>query len=69
MLCYEAACHLLVTGDEQEGFGLGGALGLHLLESQVIVHHLPDLLHLGSEKRKFPHRYSSLFIYFASQTF
>ena len=46
VLCDEAAGHLLVVGDEQEGLGLGRTLCLHLLEAQVVVYHLPDLLHL-----------------------
>lgn len=46
VLSDKASGHLLVIGDEEEGFGLGRALGFHLLEAQVIVHHLPDLLHL-----------------------
>jgi hypothetical protein len=50
MLSDQAPSHLLVIGDEQEGFGLGGTLGLHLLEAQVIVHHLSDLLNLTAQQ-------------------
>lgn len=50
VLCYEAAAHLLVIGDEEEGLSLRGTLGLHLLEAQVVVHHLPDLLHLRNKQ-------------------
>lgn len=46
VLCYETSTHFLVVGDEEEGLGLRGTLGLHLLEAEVIVHHLPDLLNL-----------------------
>lgn len=46
MLCYKASTHFLVVGDEEEGLGLRGTLGLHLLEAEVTVHHLPDLLNL-----------------------
>ena len=45
----KASCHFLVVGDEKEGCGLGQTLGLHLLEAQVIVHHLPDLLNLHNQ--------------------
>ncbi len=46
VLCYKASTHFLVVGDEEEGLGLRGTLGLHLLEAEVTVHHLPDLLNL-----------------------
>ena len=46
MLRYKASTDFLVIGDEEEGLGLRGTLGLHLLEAEVVVHHLPDLLHL-----------------------
>lgn len=46
VLCNEASSNFLVTGDEEESLGLGGTLGLHLLEAEVTVHHLSDLLHL-----------------------
>lgn len=50
MLCYEAAAHFLVIGDEEEGLGLRRTLGLHLLEAEVTVHHLSDLLNLGHKQ-------------------
>lgn len=50
MLCYKASTHFLVVGDEEEGLGLGGTLGLHLLEAEVTVHHLPDLLNLRDKQ-------------------
>lgn len=46
VLSYETPSHFLVIRDKEEGFGLWGTLGLHLLEAEVIVHHLPDLLNL-----------------------
>lgn len=48
VLCYETAGHFLVIRDEEEGFSLRGAFGLHLLEAEVIVHHFPDLLDLSN---------------------
>lgn len=53
MLCYQASTHFLVVGDEQEGLGLRGTLGLHLLEAEVIVHHLPDLLNLRNKQLQY----------------
>lgn len=50
VLRYEASSNFFVTGDEEESFGLRGTLGLHLLEAEVIVHHLPDLLHLRDSR-------------------
>lgn len=50
VLCYKASTHFLVVGDEEEGLGLGGTLGLHLLEAEVTVHHLPDLLNLRDKQ-------------------
>lgn len=50
VLCYKASSHFPIIGDEEEGLGLRGTLGLHLLEAEVVVHHLPDLLHLTNKQ-------------------
>lgn len=50
VLRYEAAAHFLVIRNEEEGFGLGGALCLHLLEAEVAVNHFPDLFNLVSRE-------------------
>lgn len=50
VLRYQASSHFLVIGDKEEGFGLRGTLGLHLLEAEVIVHHLSDLLNLWNKQ-------------------
>lgn len=50
VLRYEAAAHFLVIRNEEKGFGLGGALCLHLLEAEVAVNHFPDLFNLGEQR-------------------
>lgn len=46
VFCYKASTHFLIVGNEEKGLGLRRTLGLHLLEAEVTVHHLPDLLNL-----------------------
>lgn len=51
VLRYETSSHFLVNRDEEERFGLRGTLHLHLLEAQVIVHHLPNFFNLWEAER------------------